>query len=186
MSAVMKPIEPRVSTTHGLTTKQAEFVRLYAGGMTQTKAAEQAGYTNPNTDGYRLLQTRSVIDAINREAAHQLETEGVRKATAFMIRAVDDPKLTGAVRIQAAKWVLENAGHGLAAQRAALGLPDTDKPLADMSITELDAFLAAGRGAIAQIKANEMRTIEGEARNSTSALVGGDAQVIEYKGYADT
>lgn len=179
MNAMMKPHPYRTTATHGLTEKQAEFVRLYAGGMEQTKAARLAGYAQPTTDGYRLLQTQSVVAAINREAEHQLTTEGVRKATAFMIRAVDDPKLSGAVRISAAKWVLENAGHGLAAQRAALGLPVSDKPLSEMSLAELDTFLHAGITALEHVKAQEQRTIEGSARNIEPDGVGGEAQVSD-------
>lgn len=185
MNAVMKPDSHRAAATRGLTEMQATFVKHYSNGLNQTKAAELAGYSNPPTDAWRLLQTQSIIDAISRQMQTRLMTEGQQVALAFMLKAPGDEKLPGAVRFQAAKWLAESAGHGLAAQRAALGLPADDKPLSEMSITELDAFLAAGRGAIAQIKANEMRTIDGNARNVTSDGVAADVQVIEHKGDHD-
>jgi len=157
-------------------------VKHYSNGVTQTKAAELAGYSNPGTDAWRLLQTPSILDAITRHAQQRLITEGQQAALAFMIKGPSNEKLPGAVRFQCAKWVMEAAGHGLAAQRAALGLPADDKPLSEMSITELDAFLAAGRGAIAQMQSDKMRTIDGNARNIAPDGEGVELQVIEHKG----
>lgn len=167
------------ATTTGLSEKQAEFVKRYVSGQTQTEAARAAGYSSPATDAWRLLRTQSVIDAITRETEQRLMTEGQMAALSFMVKAPLNEKLPGAVRFQASKWLMEKAGHGLAAQRAALGLPVSDKPLSEMSLAELDTFLHAGITALEHVKAQEQRTIEGSARNIEPDGVGGEAQVID-------
>lgn len=183
MNAMLRPATKRpqraVATTSGLTEMQADFVRKYVGGLSQTEAARLAGYSQPNVDGYRLLRQQSVIEAVNRETERVLMTEGQQAALAFMIKAPGNEKLPGAVRFQASKWLMEKAGHGLAAQRAALGLPANDKPLSEMSLAELDTFLHAGITALEHVKAQEQRTIEGSARNIEHDGVGCDAQVID-------
>lgn len=93
------------------------------------------------------------------------------KAVGWMVKALDDAKMAGAVRFQCAKWLAEAAGHGLAAQRATLGLPLEDKPISEMTLNELDAFIAAGKAATERIRQDRARTIEGDivhndARNS--------------------
>lgn len=168
MNAMMKPAEREDSGLlgdGGLTAMQAEFTKRLVSGIPQGKAAALAGYSHPDQEASRLVRLPHIQEAIRRESQRVLMVDGVANALAFMVKGPGNEKLPGAVRFQCAKWVMENAGHGLAAQRAALGLPDSDKPLAEMSINELDAFLAAGRGAIAAMKAQEMRTIDGTARN---------------------
>lgn len=166
----------------GLTTKQLSFVKNVVAGVKPPKAAALAAYSYPDQSANRLMRSASVQEAIRRESGRVLLAEGVPNALKFMVTAPMNEKLPGAVRFQASKWVMEAAGQGLAAQRAALGLPDMDKPLAEMSITELDAFLAAGRGAIAQLQGDKMRTIEGEARNAQPEGAGVATQVLEHKG----
>lgn len=90
---------------------------------------------------------------------------GGSRGLRWMMDALDDQKLAGAVRFQCAKWLAEASGHGLAAQRAALGLPEQDKPLSEMTLDELDAFISAGKAATERLKQDRMRTIEGEVRN---------------------
>lgn len=182
MSAVMKTErEPHRGPTmaNGLTEKQNSFVQYLVSGVPQGKAAKLAGYVSPDQSAYRLVRDPGVQEAIRAESAKVLMSDGVPNALAFMVKAPLNEKLPGAVRFQAAKWVLENAGHGLAAQRAQLGLPDFDKPLSEMSVAELDQFLSAGFKALEANKAQEQRTIEGSARNIESDGVGGEAQVID-------
>ena len=163
----------------GLTDKRRKFVQGVIAGLTPAKAAEQAGYSGPHQAANYLTRQSSIQEAIRRESARVLLSDGVPNALAFMVKAPLNEKLPGAVRFQAAKWVLENAGHGLAAQRAQLGLPDFDKPLSEMSVAELDQFLSAGFKALEANKAQEQRTIEGSARNIESDVVGGEAQVLD-------
>jgi len=119
------------------------------------------------------------MDAITRESERRLLTEGQQAALAFMIKAPGNEKLPGAVRFQASKWLMEKAGHGLAAQRAALGLPAMDKPLSEMSLAELDTFLHAGITALEHVKQQEARTIDGTARNGALDTPAIESQVID-------
>lgn len=179
MKAVPEPDSHRAAATRGLTSMQADFVKHYSNGVSQTKAAELAGYSSPGTDAWRLLQTQSIIDAITRYTSTKLMTEGQQAALAFMLKAPGNEKLPGAVRFQAAKWVMETAGHGLAAQRAALGLPPEDKPLSEMSTAELDGLIGAMRTRLMETRA---QVIEGESRLVGSDGVAGDEQVIDSQG----
>lgn len=105
------------------------------------------------------------------------------KAVGWMVKAMDDTKLPGAVRFQAAKWVAEASGHGLAAQQARLGLPAQDKPLSEMTLDELDAFISAGKQATERLRQERERTIEGNVVRSDARISdGGDAQAIDPQG----
>lgn len=164
MNAVIR-VEEAHEAAGMLTEKQAAFVGLYVelGGQ-QTKAAELAGYADPGASAYRLMRLSHVQAAIRGEQS-RLVLQGGAKGLKWMVGALDDPKLAGAVRFQAAKWLAEAAGHGLAAQRANLGLPPTDKPLSEMTLDELDTFIAAGKRAVDTLKQDRERTIEGIAHN---------------------
>lgn len=166
----------------GLTEKQALFVKALVAGHKQGKAAEIAGYTGyADSNASRLVRLPHIQRAIQRETERRLFTEGVPAALEFMVKAPADKKLPGAVRYQCAKWVMEAAGHGLAAQRAALGLPGEDKPLDQMSVGELEAFLSAGQSAIAAIKARD-GIIDHDARNVEDSTLGQISQVVDPKG----
>ena len=165
MNAVMRVVE--AEEDHGvagvLTPKQAAFVKAYVeNGGVATKAAELAGYAEPRSSAWGLTRLPHVQAAIRAETERMVQGAGA-KAVGWMVKALDDAKLPGAVRFQSAKWLAEAAGHGLAAQRAALGLPAADKPLTEMTLDELDAFISAGKQGIERLKAERERTIEGQA-----------------------
>lgn len=145
-----------------LTAKQSAFVREFVAlGGQQGKAAGLAGYADPDASAHRLVRLPHVQAAIRAETS-RLVLEGGTKGVRWMTNALDDAKLSGAVRFQCAKWLAEGAGHGLAAARAQLGLPDPDKPLNEMTLDELDAFMQAGRKALDTLKQDKLRTIDGE------------------------
>ena len=170
-----------------LTDKQGQFVLAYVrnGGLA-TKAAEDAGYASPKNAAYDLLRLPHVLAAIRAERERSIHTEGANIAWATMKDLMQNPRYTGAVKFQAARWTLEAAGSGLAAPRAALGLPDQDKPLSEMTLAELDAFMSAGRQALETLKDQRERTIEGvvvvDARNNARNSNAEDAQVTDLPG----
>lgn len=173
MNAVMKierEADDAGSVAGVLTAKQSEFVRQFVAlGGQQGKAAMLAGYASPDPAAYQLMRLPHIQAAIRAEQA-RLVLEGGAKGLRWMVGALDDPKLPGAVRFQSAKWLAEAAGHGLAAQRAQLGLPASDKPLSDMTLDELDAFIAAGKRGVEHMKAQAaeqaQKTIEGHVVRS--------------------
>jgi hypothetical protein len=55
----------RFTPTHALNESQGVFVREFvANGGDRQKAARLAGYSDPRTEGYRLLNTQKVRDAM--------------------------------------------------------------------------------------------------------------------------
>lgn len=156
-----------------------KFVKNLIAGIKPAKAAALAGYAHPDQQANYLTKQLNVQQALQRESQRVLMTEGLPNALTFMVSAPMNEKLPGAVRFQAAKWVMEAAGHGLAAQRAALGLPADDKPLSEMSTSELDGLIGAMRTRLMETRA---QVIEGESRLVGSDGVAGDAQVIDSQG----
>lgn len=182
--ALARASDGTITGMTGLTEKQGQFVRSYClNGGNATEAARTAGYAQPETRGYELTRLPHVLAAIRAERERSIMAEGASIAWATMRDLMQNPKYTGAVKFQAARWTLEAAGSGLAAHRAALGLPETDKPLSEMTLSELDAFMSAGRQALDALKDQRERTIEGvvvgDARNDARNSGADDAQVID-------
>lgn len=167
--AVRQGARGRFNSTGGLTKRQAAFVTAYiANGGIGTAAAKAAGYSDPRAEGWRLSQLAHVRAAIQLETARVIETEGATVGARFMIDAVSDKSLSGSVRLAAAKWLCEAGGHGLAARRAALGLPETAKQPFEMDASELQAFIAACSAARFALEAERDRlAIEGECADMT-------------------
>ena len=150
--AVTMEIEP-IDGAYGsaLTDKQALFARRYVelGGSAEVAALE-AGYSDGKY-GYQLTRLPHVQAAI-REAQERMVAEGASKGLRWMVKALDDAKLSGAVRFQCARWLAEAAGHGLAPARARLGLDGDDKPESELTLAELDARIRAGERAVAVMR----------------------------------
>jgi hypothetical protein len=117
------------------------FVRDYvANGGDRQKAARQAGYSDPRTEGYRLLNTQKVRDAIKDEQERAITCEGGSQALATMLGLLVE-ETPHNVRFQAAKWILEAAGLGLAATIPGERNPSEEMPLSEMCYEELEEFV---------------------------------------------
>ena len=67
----------RFIPTHSLNESQATFVREYVtNGGNRMEAAFVAGYSNPRTEGYRLLNTPKIRTAIQQEIERTISCEG--------------------------------------------------------------------------------------------------------------
>jgi hypothetical protein len=116
-------------------------VREYvANGGDRQKAARLAGYSDPRTEGYRLLNMQKVRDAIKREQERVIMCEGGSRALAAMLGLLGE-ETPHNVRFQAAKWILEAAGFGLAASIAGERNPSEDMPLSEMCYEELEELV---------------------------------------------
>jgi hypothetical protein len=130
---------------------QSAFVRYVAiEGMPLCKAAEAAGYSYPATAGSVTARLPHVRAAIQAQRQTAIETDLAALGLRTMRNLMADEMTPAPVRFQAAKWSLEAAGHS-AAQREA-GLPVHDKPLAEMSLSELESFIARGESALGKLK----------------------------------
>lgn len=136
--------------------KQAKFVKYYVRECGDAEAAFfKAGYEDRKyvtASVNRLLNNPKIRLAIQREREMFLTTDTANLATRKMRQFMTDPDVPHHVQFSAARWVLEGAGHGLAAKQALLGLPSADKPLSEMSIEDLSAFVERGKQALDNIK----------------------------------
>jgi len=156
----------------GLTEQQAAYVReMVRNGGQEQAAARAAGYSpdSMRSNLYALRRNHKVVDALRRERENWIQTTGGSLAIKTLEALMLDPATSGQVKLQAAKFTLEAAGHGLAAQKARMGLPDPDKPLSEMSLSELEAFLSAGSAAIATLHEQKAKTIDVVAERVDSA-----------------
>jgi hypothetical protein len=135
----------RFTPTHALNESQGVFVREYvANGGDRQKAARLAGYSDPRTEGYRLLNTQKVRDAIKHEQERVITCEGGSRALAAMLGLLGE-ETPHNVRFQAAKWILEAAGLGLAASIAGERNLSEEMPLTEMCYNELQEFVRQAR-----------------------------------------
>jgi len=135
----------RFTPTHALNESQCVFVRDYvANGGDRQKAARLAGYSDPRTEGYRLLNTQKVRDAIKHEQERVITCEGGSRALAAMLGLLGE-ETPHNVRFQAAKWILEAAGLGLAASIAGERNLSEEMPLTEMCYNELQEFVRQAR-----------------------------------------
>ena len=156
----------RFRGTAELTDKQRLFVEAYlANGAKRKLAAISAGYTNPETEGWRMMKNPAVLQAI-REGREELisgEMSGIAMGTLKQIML--DTAAPPAARVAAAKWTLEAAGHGIAAQalKQRGGLDLTDKNLSDMSLAEIEELVAAQLAKVDALRPLSARSVDVQA-----------------------
>ena len=179
MSETKKRGMPPGMTAHGrdgrfvgindLTAKQAAFVRNYAiNGHSQTEAARLAGYGDPGRRAHELMRlpsVRAALQAARETAIADLATLGLARLRTILENP--KPETLGEKQLQAkvAVQMLELAGHSPAKRGDAAR--QEEKPLAEMSVEELEAFIRRGRQALdsaaAPILDGEAVTLDGEA-----------------------
>jgi hypothetical protein len=119
------------------------------------KAAEEAGYAAPFTESTRLMANPRVQAALFAERERRISN------LATLALQVQKNILSGkepapaSVKAAVAESVLERAGHQ---KRAAAENPGNTKRLEDMTPEELDAFIEAGKVALAKME-GEMKDI---------------------------
>lgn len=145
--------------TGQLTDMQRFFARYYARNGGQGKAAAlQAGYSVAGARGAASenLRNPAVLDEIRRQRDAYIAGD-LASLAADTVREIlrnDDGEVSANVRFQAARWCLEAAGHG---EKSNTNRDmDSDKGLSEMTIEELEAFIAGGRAAVEQ----ERRTVD--------------------------
>ncbi|PAW75649.1 MAG: hypothetical protein B9S38_00700 [Verrucomicrobiia bacterium Tous-C4TDCM] len=122
--------------------------------MTQSDAARAAGYAHgsPNalsvTAG-RLMRHPEIQKAAYEHREARLAGPLADKAIRTLEGILDDETAPAAARVQAARFVLESAGHGLENRRLLARNPgDEGKALTDYTVAELQALAFQHRAAI--------------------------------------
>lgn len=125
------------------------FVLSVAEGKTAVQAAKRAGYANPTTEGYRLMHSPGICEAI-REAVDRRAVRAMPQAIGTLIE-LQSEKYPPAVRLAAAKTVIEQDR----ALRKPLELNDLHgKPLDKMTETELLAVAKRMQEQRAELEVN--------------------------------
>lgn len=144
-----------------LTEKQAAFVAHFvSGGLRQTEAAAAAGYASPREEAWGLTRNPAVQAEIAKARSALIAGDGARLAWRTMSRLMEDGSGSPpAVQFQAARWVLEASGQGLAARIAERGV-EPERALAEMSLGELEGFIARGRAALGSLRSAAAPVVE--------------------------
>jgi phage terminase small subunit len=145
-----------------LTDQQKAFVREYVrNGGSGADAARAAGYSaaRPAQQAHDLLALPHIQEAIHREQARLIGGGLASKAVEVVQRILHDAALADTVsgqklQLEAAKTVLDRAGH--IAPKASEAEMIGDKPLTEMSLDELDAFIRAGQAALAKVAGDNL------------------------------
>jgi hypothetical protein len=152
---------------------QTRFALALSHGLGPTEAARVVGYANPSVAGARLGRDPR-IRAIIRERRTRRLDKLASLSLWELEKLIRDRKVSAAVRFNAIKLSLALAGH-------VEPKPETDedalggKPVSEMGIAELDAFIASERAR----RANDARpvmdatAIEGEALDGYSRRTSG-------------
>lgn len=140
---------------------RSKFSKVLAATGLERYAAQQAGYSS-DTEIYRLRQDPRIIEmvAVERARLFNVELSGMAYAA---LHSMLEPgaKVPPAVKYQAARYVLESVGHHKTDAPPPL---DMDKPLADMTLAELGAFIKQGEETL-----QNMRAIPGEIVPNTQS-----------------
>ena len=125
--------------TRQLTDKQTAFVAALIETGDAPTAAELAGFLDrPSKEAWRLLRIPHVLAAVN--AAVQIAlAEDAPLARNLLRQYVKDPSMHPKIRLDAAKTLLDRAGH--IAPKAKDPSAGHDKPLHEMSLEELRALV---------------------------------------------
>lgn len=137
-------LQVRPESSAQLTDQELAWVQAYVGNGGDARAACKV---TGLADAGELLARPAIREAIELRRDTEIKTAGATRAWSVIEQLMTDPAAPAQVRLQAAKWTLEASGHGLSAVAASLqlGIKRSGKPLAEMSVTELEEFITRGR-----------------------------------------
>lgn len=144
-----------------LTNKQAIFVAHTSKGVSRTQAARLAGFSAPAVEAYRLMRLPHVVDALKQRRDAALKGDLAALAVDTM-RDLMAPNTPAATRYNAARWVLENAGHS----RSDNELSRDGPMLQEMDAEELAQAVASGMQALRELaeQLGDHHVIDGQVR----------------------
>lgn len=156
----------RFAATGRLTDRQRRFVRaLVRNGGNQSAAAVAAGApeSRANSAAHEFLSKQQVRDAIRAERERYLSGSLANLGLQTLDALMRDESAPAGVRLKAATWTLEAAGHNRKENKDLE--PSADKPLSECSLEELDTIIAGGVAALER----ERRVIDVSAPDANGA-----------------
>jgi hypothetical protein len=118
-----------------LTPMETIFVDHMARTGDRMYAARMAGYSSPQQAASKNLANVDVLDAMRRQAAERLRTEGAKVGVDVLITMANDDKQKGSTRVAAAKSLVQLSG-------IAGGATLTEQDLAEMPPEKMREMLA--------------------------------------------
>lgn len=160
-----------------LTDMQRAFVRAYVrNGGNAKAAADEAGYSQSHARAWELTTNPRVMDAIRVEQSRVITGELATLAVGVVRDILNDKELSPKVRLDAAKTVLDRAGH-IAPKAEAPQDPASVRDLNQMDRDQLEAFIERAQRAIAD---QAKPVIDGQASHDESANgAPSDSQAID-------
>ena len=159
-------ITGRLRASTLLNEQQQKFVHYLSLGNNQKSAAQLAGYSGPEHAAYRLLLNPFIRKAVHDARVSRL-TGTACQALNVMTDLLESP--SHVVQFQAARWILESAGH--VAPKSLAQANDT-KPLSEMTEDELAEIVRRGREEIKVLEASvqvvEPESVKADSNCSTS------------------
>lgn len=119
-------------------------------GGNATAAADAAGYRDPGSRGWELMQKPHIVAALHE--ARQRKLGNLATAGLALIERVIDGSEDAPikVRFEASKFVIQLAGH--VAPKAGDAQETDEKPMEEWTIEELEAFVRRGEEAAKRAK----------------------------------
>jgi phage terminase small subunit len=120
-----------------LTTKQAEFARLYVELGDAAKAAAGAGYGSSAIAAYRLVKHPAILALVRYETAKRLQ--GLAPVALTVLQEIMlDQTVSAKTRADCAVKILDRSGHSASVTIKAADRPNgSDKPHAELTESEL-------------------------------------------------
>lgn len=137
-----------IALQHQFTPKQDAFASFVIDGIAPRAAAELAGYAKDSADleAKRLLRHPAILAVVQVGIARRLAI-GAPMALSVLQDFALDPSMHPKIRLDAAKTLLDRAGH-IAPKAVAAGQAG-DVPLNEMTMTDLRALADKLEGEIA-------------------------------------
>ena len=132
-----------------LSKRQTSFAKGIAAGLPPQAAALAAGYVNKTPNGLRVQASRlnsnpDVQRLAYEERESRLAGPLAVKALNTLEAILDDSGTPSAARIQAARYILDAAGHGIDNKRLRLRSgEDADTPTRELSLAALELLAIA-------------------------------------------
>lgn len=144
-----------------LTEMQATFVDHASKGIPRTQAARLAGFSAPAVEAYRLMKLPHVVEALHQRRDAALKGDLAHLAVETM-RDLMGPTTPAATRYNAARWVLEHAGHTVSDEENQGGV----RPLEEMNSEELAQAVSSGMQALQELSGQleGHHVVDGQAR----------------------
>lgn len=146
----------RMSTQSDLTTRatpaqRSRFVAVLARTGSVAEAAESAGI-HPETGRRWIRADPDLLGAVHAAREIVIRSEGAGLALRVLLEMVERDTTPANVRLQAAKLLLETAGHSAAGAAADVARARDAAALQDLSADQLERMIAAARGTLDQLR----------------------------------